>query len=92
MEYFFQIASNTLILGSLYALLALGFNFLYSTNKFFDLAYAAYLALGAYAYLAIAKAHLPLSVTFILAILFSLLFAYVIEKFLYQELRKKKSF
>ena len=59
MEYFFQIASNTIILGSLYALLALGFNFLYSTNKFFDLSYAAYLALGAYAYLAIAKAHLP---------------------------------
>ena len=55
MEYFLQVASNTIVLGSLYALLALGFNFLYSANKFFDLSYASYLILGTYSYLALSK-------------------------------------
>lgn len=91
MEYFLQIASNTVILGSLYALLALGFNFLYCTNKFFDLSYAAYLVIGAYAFFSISKTHLPLPITFILSILFTLLFSYLIEKFLYRKLRLKKS-
>lgn len=91
MEYFLQIASNTVILGSLYALLALGFNFIYSTNKFFDLSYAAYLILGAYSFFTLSKINLPLPATFVLAILFTVLCAYIVERFLYRELRKKKS-
>ena len=91
MEYFLQIASNTLILASLYALLALGFNFIYSPNKFFDLSYAAYIALGAYIYFAIARAHLPTLATFVLSIIFTALFAIVVEKLLYEKLRMKKS-
>lgn len=91
MEYFLQIASNTVILGSLYAILALGFNFIYSTNKFFDLSYAAYLIIGAYSFFTLSKISLPLPVTFVLSILFTVLCAYIVEKFLYRELRKKKS-
>jgi branched-subunit amino acid ABC-type transport system permease component len=91
MEYFLQIASNTVILGSLYAILALGFNFIYSTNKFFDLSYAAYLIIGAYSFFTLSKINLPLPVTFVLSILFTVLCAYVVERFLYRELRKKKS-
>ena len=91
MEYFLQIALNTAVLTALYALLALGFNFLYSTNKFFDLSYASYLILGTYSFLTISKAHLPLVVTFVLAVLFSVLFAVFVEKYLYSPLRNKKS-
>ena len=91
MEYFLQIASNTVILASLYALLALGFNFLYSTNKFFDLSYAAYLIIGSYSFFILSKIGLPLVATFVLSILFTILCAYIVEKYLYRELREKKS-
>ncbi len=91
MEYLLQITLNTVVLTSLYALLALGFNFLYSTNKFFDLAYASYLILGTYSFLTISKAHLPLVITFVLAVLFSVLVAVAVEKYLYSPLRNKKS-
>ncbi len=79
------------MLGSLYALLALGFNFLYSANKFFDLSYAAYLIFGAYSYLAFSKIGLPIGFTFVFAILVTILFSYVIERFLYRNLRHRKS-
>lgn len=91
MEYFLQIASNTVILASLYALLALGFNFLYSTNKFFDLSYAAYLIIGSYSFFILSKIGLPLLATFIFSILFTIVCAYIVEKYLYRKLREKKS-
>jgi branched-subunit amino acid ABC-type transport system permease component len=91
MEYFLQIATNTVILASLYSLLALGFNFLYSTNKFFDLSYAAYLIIGVYSYLSLSGLRLGVIITFILSLCVSALFAICIEKFLYSSLRIKKS-
>lgn len=91
MEYFLQVASNTIVLGSLYALLALGFNFLYSANKFFDLSYASYLILGTYSYLALSKIHLPVIVTLVLSIVITVLFSLIVENFLYRNLRHKKS-
>ena len=62
MEYALQIALNIIVLSSLYALLALGFNFLYSSSKFFDLAYASYILIGAYTYLFLSKEHAPVIV------------------------------
>ncbi len=91
MEYFLQIAANTVILAALYSLLALGFNFLYSVNKFFDLSYAAYLVLGSYTYFLVSKAHLPTLVTFFISLVVAVLFALVVEKFLYKHLRERKS-
>lgn len=91
MDYFLQIALNTVILGSLYSLLAIGFNLIYSVNKFFDLAYASYLVFGVYSYFLLSKADLPLVVTFVLAVLVSVLLAIIIEKYLYSALRSKKS-
>lgn len=91
MEYFLQIALNTVVLSSTYALLALGFNFLYSTNKFFDLSYASYLLLGDYLFLVLSKAHMPLTVTVLLTIILTILFGLAIETLLYAKLRVKKS-
>ena len=91
MEYFLQILSNTIVLGSLYALLALGFNFLYSANKFFDISYAAYLVVASYSYLALSKMNLPILITFIFAIMVTFLFSFIIERSLYKKLRHKKS-
>ena len=91
MEYFLQIALNTVVLSSTYALLALGFNFLYSTNKFFDLSYASYLILGDYLFLVLSKAHMPFTITVFLTIILTILFGLAIETLLYAKLRVKKS-
>lgn len=91
MEYTLQIALTTILLGSVYALLALGFNFLYSANKFFDLSYASYLLVGTYSYFALSKTHLPLLIIFTLSIFITILFSFIIETYLYRNLRKKKS-
>lgn len=48
MEIVPQLVANSVIAGALYALLALGFNFLYRTVKFFDLSYGAVAAVGGY--------------------------------------------
>ena len=55
MDYLLQIILNTVVLAGIYSLLALGFNLLYSHNKFFDLSYAAYMLVGAYSYLFLSK-------------------------------------
>lgn len=91
MEYFLQVAANTVILASLYALLALGFNILYSTNRFFDLSYAAYAIVGAYAYLTISTFVPYVSLAIILSVLLTILLSFVVEKYLYVHLRERKS-
>ncbi len=43
-----QLVLNSLAVGGLYALVAIGFNLTYSTTKFFNLAHGAYAAVGGY--------------------------------------------
>jgi branched-chain amino acid transport system permease protein len=49
MDIFIQLTLNGLIAGSIYALVALGFNLIYGTVRFFDLGYSALIAVGGYA-------------------------------------------
>lgn len=95
MDYLLQIILNTVVLGAMYSLLALGFNLLYSHNKFFDLSYAAYMLIGAYSYLFLSKTlsgqGFSSILVFLLAIIVAVLFSLVIEKYLYRKLREKKA-
>ncbi len=95
MDYLLQIILNTVVLAATYSLLALGFNLLYSHNKFFDLSYAAYMLVGAYAYLFLSKTlgwqGFLSVIIFLLAIAVAILFSLVIEKYLYRKLRGKKA-
>ena len=91
MEYIYQIILNTVILASLYSLLALGFNLIYSTNKFFDLTYSAYLVITAYSFLTLSKFQLQISICVIFSLLVSIVFAVILEKFLYTNIRQKKA-
>lgn len=91
MEYFLQIGVNTLVLASLYAIIALGYNLLYSMNRFFDMTYAGYMMLGAYGYFAIHKLGLGMAVTALLTFGFVAVLAYVCERFLYAKLRERQS-
>jgi len=48
MDIVIQLILNSIIAGAIYALVALGFNLIYGTVKFFDLGYGALTAVGAY--------------------------------------------
>lgn len=91
MEYFLQIGLHTLVLASLYAIIALGYNLLYSMNRFFDMTYAAYCVLGAYGYFVIAKLGLGIPLTVLLTFVVVGSIAYSCERFLYTKLRERKS-
>src|SRR3989338_2764451 len=87
-----QIIINSVIAGAVYALMALGFNFIYGTVKFFDLSYGTIAAVGSYAafyflktlgvspYLAI-----PLSI-FLSAVL-----GFLLYKVIYTPLRSRRA-
>lgn len=89
---FTQLLINGLIAGSIYALVAAGFSLIYTTNRFVHFAHGAVIAVGAhlfYAFFAIAKLSLPLSVIF--TILASAFLGWLIHIIIYAPLKKKKS-
>jgi len=43
-----QLILNSIIAGAIYSMIALGFNLIYGTTKFFDLGYGALSAVGGY--------------------------------------------
>ena len=87
-----QLITNSLIAASIYALTALGFNLAFSTTKFFDLGYGGIAAVGGYLVFWLSK---QLEVNTSLSIVISLLACGVvgllINRFVYQPLRDKKS-
>jgi branched-subunit amino acid ABC-type transport system permease component len=92
MELFAQLLVNGLIAGSIYALLALGFNFIYSTTKFFNIAHGSICVIGAYAALVVAKNFdLPLWMAIITGIVISALTGYLIDLLVFSRLRHKKA-
>ena len=91
MDYFLQIAVNTLITASIYTLLGQSFSLIYSVNKYFDMTIAAYIILGTYTTYFLQKVGVPCVFAAFMAIIFVSLFAFVVEKFYYQKLRKRKA-
>lgn len=87
-----QLILNSIIAGAIYSLVALGFNLIYSTAKFFDLGYGVLTAVGGYAVFFLTKslgANLYFSV--IAGLLVAGFVGFVVEKFVYRPLRKRKS-
>ncbi|MFA6354073.1 MAG: branched-chain amino acid ABC transporter permease [Candidatus Paceibacterota bacterium] len=87
-----QLILNSIIAGAIYSLVALGFNLIYSTAKFFDLGYGVLTAVGGYTVFFLTKslgANLYFSV--IAGLLVAGLVGFVVEKFVYRPLRKRKS-
>ena len=98
----FQLLLNSLIAGSTYFLMAIGFSVIYSTLRFFHLAHGAVYTLGAYTFyavlLAIGLPHTGLGIpiwAYGMAIFFAVIIASVggvlIDRFVYKPLRKKRS-
>lgn len=87
-----QFIINGLISGLLYGLLALAFSLGYNSSKVFHICYAGVLVIASYIFYTFYNI---IGLNFVFSILFSLLFAGIlnllIEKFIYQELFKRKA-
>lgn len=92
MEIFAQLTINSIIAGSIYALIALGFNLIFGVSKFFDLSYGSMAVIGGYAVFFFGKL---LGWNIFLSILIGVIVAglggFLINKLIYQRLRKRKA-
>jgi len=87
-----QIIANSIIAGSLYALVGLGFFMVYRTVKFFDLGYGALTAFGGYMmYWFFKILGLQSILAIILALALTGLLAMLINRFVYKPLRARGS-
>lgn len=88
LELFMQHLMNALSLGSLYALLAIGYTMVYGILRLINFAHGDIFMFGAYmAYYAITSFLLPWWLSFILAIILTVVFGVLIEKAAYRPLR-----
>jgi branched-chain amino acid transport system permease protein len=87
-----QLIVNSIIVASIYTLVALGFNLAYSTTKFFNLAHGVLAAVGAYIVFYIAT-HLGwnIYVAVIAGVLGAGLTGYLADRIVYLPLRRRKA-
>jgi branched-chain amino acid transport system permease protein len=89
---FNQLLINSIIAGSIYTLIALGFSLIYSTTKFFHFAHAAvYTSCPYFAYLFYSILGLPFWMSLCLAVLSSTLLGMAIEIVVYKPMRRWKA-
>lgn len=87
-----QLILNSIIAGSVYALIALGFNLIYGATKFFNLTHGVMAAVGGYSVFYFAKTlGWNLWTAVIIGILLSGLIGYGLDKVIYKPLRKRKA-
>lgn len=81
MEFFFQLVINGLVVGSIYALVALGFVIIYKSSSVLNFAQGEFLVLGAYVCLAIlVGSSVPFLAAFLLTLLFSAALGLTLER------------
>lgn len=87
-----QLLLNSIIAGAIYALVALGFNLIYGTTKFFNLAHGLMAAIGGYTVFYFVKTvGLPVSVAIILGVVLAGLVGFSLDKLVYLPLRRRKA-
>lgn len=92
MEILPQLIVNSIVAGAIYTLIALGFNLIYGTVKFFDLGYGALLAVGGYGAFYFSKTlGLNIYLSIALGTLIAGLIGFLVFQFIYSPLRERKS-
>lgn len=87
-----QLVANSVIAGSIYALVAMSFSLIYGTTKFFNLAHGVLAAIGGYTVFYLGrKLGLPLEVVVPAGVLLAGLVGYLLETFVYKPLRARKA-
>lgn len=87
-----QLIVNSVLAGALYTLMALGFNLVFSTTKFFNMAHGAFAAIGGYAAFYLLK-HLELNlyIAVIIAVAIAGLSGWLMDRFVFLPMRRKKA-
>jgi branched-chain amino acid transport system permease protein len=92
MDVVVQIALNAIIAGAIYSLVALGFNLIYSTARFFDLGYGALAAVGGYAVYYFYKIlGLNLELSILLGVVLAGVLGLLLYEVVYRQLRAHKA-
>ena len=93
MDLVLQLLATGLVVGSLYALCALGWGLIYGTTLHFHVAHGAVFALAAYyAYVGQKLLHLPLILAVAAAVLAAATTGLLIDLLLYQQLERRGAF
>ncbi len=83
MEFLLQLVLNGLVIGSIYALVALGFVIIYKSSSILNFAQGEFLMMGAYVCVAIfLRYHVPIAAAFLLTLAFSALLGVLLERVL----------
>lgn len=83
MEFFLQLVINGIVIGSIYALVALGFVIIYKSSSILNFAQGEFLMLGAYVCIAIfSTARVPFWAAFALTLCFSVVLGILLERVL----------
>jgi len=91
-ETVIQQTLNGLSIGSIYALIAVGYSLIYSILQFSNFAHGSFLIAGAYAgFFAMAGTSLPFPVVMVMALAFSGVVAMVTERLAYRPIRMRGS-
>ncbi len=87
-----QLILNSIIAGAIYAMIALGFNLIYGTTRFFDLGYGAMTAVGGYSvYFFYKVLGLDIFLSIIIGLVIAGTIGFLTYKGVYSPLRKRKS-
>lgn len=93
MDLVLQLLATGLVVGSLYALCAIGWGLIYGTTLHFHVAHGAVFSLAAYyAYVGQKLLHLPLPLAVVAAILGAAASGLLIDLLLYQQLERRGAF
>ncbi|HRZ66190.1 MAG TPA: branched-chain amino acid ABC transporter permease, partial [Spirochaetia bacterium] len=92
MVQFLQQLVNGLSIGSVYALMAVGYSLVYSIMNFSNFAHGAVIMLGAYfGFYSLTLLRLPFGVSFVLAAVGTGLVAVLLERLAYKPLRERRA-
>ena len=80
MEFFLQLALNGIVVGNIYALVALGFVIIYKSSGVLNFAQGEFLLLGAYVFWALVEGRAPWPYAVALTILFSIVLGLAMER------------
>lgn len=87
-----QLVVNSIIAGAIYAMIALGFNLIFGTVKFFDLGYGALTTVGGYAAFYFSQTlGLNIWLAAVVGIIIAGLVGFLINKFVYGRLVRNKA-
>lgn len=89
---FTQLLANSLIIGSIYALVACGFSLIYSTNRFMHFAHGTSVIVSAYIlFWLFAMLGLPFFLSAVLTLILSAVLGLLMYRLIYLPLQKRKS-